>query len=148
MERNALASVRRAVPRGVTSIGRMADSTFNQSKADLLVQSVTDYAIYMLDPEGNVRSWNPGAERLKGYSADEIIGQHFSRFYTAEERAAGIPDRALATALSEGRYGAEGWRMRKDGSRFWANVVVDPIRDENGEHVGFAKITRDLTERR
>ena len=126
----------------------MADSTFSQSKADLLVQSVTDYAIYMLDPQGIVRSWNPGAERLKGYSADEIIGQHFSRFYTQEERAAGMPDRALATALSEGRYEAEGWRLRKDGSRFWANVVVDPIRDENGEHVGFAKITRDLTERR
>ncbi|WP_126175168.1 hybrid sensor histidine kinase/response regulator [Tsuneonella rigui] len=126
----------------------MADSTFSQSKADLLVQSVTDYAIYMLDPQGIVRSWNPGAERLKGYSADEIIGQHFSRFYTEEERAAGVPDRALDKALNEGRYEAEGWRMRKDGSRFWANVVVDPIRDENGEHVGFAKITRDLTERR
>ena len=126
----------------------MADSTFNQSKADLLVQSVTDYAIYMLDPQGIVRSWNPGAERLKGYGADEIIGQHFSRFYTEEERAAGLPDRALETALAEGRYEAEGWRLRKDSSRFWANVVVDPIRDENGEHVGFAKITRDLTERR
>ena len=126
----------------------MADSTFNQSKADLLVQSVTDFAIYMLDPQGIVRSWNPGAERLKGYSADEIIGQHFSRFYTQEERAAGMPERVLATALSEGRYEAEGWRMRKDGGRFWAHVVVDPIRDEHGEHVGFAKVTRDLTEQR
>jgi PAS domain S-box-containing protein len=126
----------------------MADSTFNQSKADLLVQSVTDHAIYMLDLQGVVRSWNPGAERLKGYGPDEIIGQHFSRFYTDEERSAGAPERALRTALAEGRYEAEGWRVRKDGSRFWANVVVDPIRDENGEHIGFAKITRDLTERR
>ncbi len=126
----------------------MADSTISQSKADLLVQSVTDYAIYMLDPAGIVSSWNPGAERLKGYTADEIVGQHFSRFYTEEERAAGMPDHALQQALDGGRYEAEGWRVRKDGSRFWANVVVDPIRDENGEHVGFAKITRDLTERR
>jgi len=126
----------------------MADSTISQSKADLLVQSVTDYAIYMLDPAGIVSSWNPGAERLKGYTADEIIGQHFSRFYTDEERAAGMPERALQRSLSEGRYEAEGWRVRKDGSRFWANVVVDPIRAEEGDHIGFAKITRDLTERR
>jgi PAS domain S-box-containing protein len=126
----------------------MADSTLTQSKADLLVQSVTDYAIYMLDPQGIVSTWNPGAERLKGYGVNEILGEHFSRFYTEEERAAGLPDRALSTALAEGRYEAEGWRMRKDGTRFWANVVIDPIRDQDGNHVGFAKVTRDLTDKR
>jgi PAS domain S-box-containing protein len=126
----------------------MADSTFSQSKADLLVQSVTDYAIYMLDPQGIVRSWNPGAERLKGYSADEIIGQHFSRFYTPEDRAAGMPQRALETAMREGRFESEGQRVRKDGSRFWSHVVIDPIRAEDGTLLGFAKITRDVTERR
>ncbi len=126
----------------------MADSAKSHSKADLLVQSVTDYAIYMLDPHGIVSSWNPGAERLKGYGVDEIIGQHFSRFYTDDEGAAGLPERALEIALNKGRYEAEGWRLRKDGSRFWANVVIDPIRDEQGDHVGFAKVTRDLTERR
>ncbi|MET0180904.1 MAG: PAS domain S-box protein [Novosphingobium sp.] len=116
-------------------------------RADLLIQSVTDYAIYMLDPTGVVVSWNAGAERFKGYVADEIIGQHFSRFYTPEDRALGVPEKVLATSRTEGRFEAEGWRVRKDGSRFWANVVVDPIRDETGELVGFAKVTRDLTER-
>jgi len=113
-----------------------------------LVQSVTDYAIYMLDRAGNVRSWNAGAQRFKGYTPEEIIGEHFSRFYTAEERQQGIPRIALETAAREGRFEAEGWRVRKDGSRFWANVVIDPIRDPAGELVGFAKVTRDLTERR
>lgn len=119
-----------------------------QSRADLLVQSVTDYAIYMLDPTGTIVSWNAGAQRFKGYTADEIIGEHFSRFYSAEDRAAGIPKNALRTALEQGRFEAEGWRYRKDGTRFWANVVIDPIRDETGKHVGFAKVTRDLTDRR
>jgi len=118
------------------------------SRADLLVQSVTDYAIYMLDPQGAVVSWNAGAERLKGYAPGEIVGEHFSRFYTDEDRAAGRPERALRLALEQGRYEAEGWRVRKDGTRFWANAVVEPIRDESGKHIGFAKITRDLTERR
>ena len=120
----------------------------NASCADLLIQSVTDYAIFMLDPNGIVSSWNAGAERLKGYRSGEIIGQHFSRFYSAEDLEEGIPVRALEVALAEGRFEAEGWRIRKDGSRFWANVVIDPIRDEGGRHVGFAKITRDLTERK
>src|SRR5688572_30979659 len=102
----------------------------------------------MLDPDGIVSSWNAGAERLKGYRPEEIMGQHFSRFYTEEDRERGIPVHALATALAEGRFEAEGWRVRKDGTRFWANVVIDPIHDERGKHVGFAKITRDLTERR
>ena len=126
----------------------MTDDSTTIKRADLLVQSVSDYAIYMLDPEGIVSSWNPGAQRLKGYRADEIIGQHFSRFYTAEDRATGVPERALKTALETGEFKHEGWRVRKDGSRFWASVVVDPIRDESGNHIGFAKVTRDLTERR
>ena len=114
---------------------------------DLLIRSVVDYAIYMLDPEGRVVSWNPGAERIKGYTPNEIIGEHFSRFYTDEDRAAGIPAKALRTALSAGRFTTESWRVRKDGARFWAMVVIDPIY-QNGKHVGFAKITRDMTEQR
>ena len=113
----------------------------------LLVQGVTDYAIYMLDPEGKVTNWNTGAERIKGYSTSEIIGQHFSVFYTPEEREAGVPQQVLEAARKEGRYEAEGWRVRKDGTQFWASAIVDAIRDESGELIGFAKITRDLTER-
>jgi PAS domain S-box-containing protein len=113
----------------------------------LLVQAVKDCAIYMLDPSGNIVNWNYGAERLKGYSAAEIVGQHFSKFYTREDRMAGLPARVLETARREGHYEAEGWRVRKDGGRFWAAVEVDAIRDENDELVGFAKITRDITER-
>ncbi|MFC0406610.1 hybrid sensor histidine kinase/response regulator [Roseomonas elaeocarpi] len=114
---------------------------------ELLVQAVVDYAIYMLDPQGRVMSWNPGAERIKGYTASEIIGQHFSRFYTEEERAGGVPATALKIAAESGRFTAEAWRVRKDGSRFWALVVIDPIR-QAGTLVGFAKITRDMTEQR
>jgi PAS domain S-box-containing protein len=118
------------------------------SRFELLVQSVTDYAIYMLDPEGRVKSWNAGARRFKGYEPEEIIGEHFSRFYTEEERERGIPRIALETAECEGRFEAEGWRVRKDGSRFWANVIIDPIRDPDGLLLGFAKVTRDLTDRK
>jgi PAS domain S-box-containing protein len=114
----------------------------------MLVQSVTDYAIYMLDPEGHVANWNAGAERIKGYTSAEVVGRHFSCFYTEEDRGAGLPARALAIAASEGRFEREGWRVRKDGTRFWANVVIDPIHGERGELVGFAKVTRDMTERR
>ncbi|HYG49002.1 MAG TPA: PAS domain S-box protein [Allosphingosinicella sp.] len=113
-----------------------------------LVQGVKDYALYMIDPEGHVSNWNTGAEAIKGYKAEEIIGQHFSRFYTEEDRAAGEPQRALATAVAEGKYEKEAWRVRKDGTRFWASVVLDPIHDEEGRLLGFAKITRDITERR
>src|SRR6202012_2647762 len=102
----------------------------------------------MLEPQGFVTSWNAGARRAKGYDAQEIIGQHFSRFYTPEDREKGIPRIALETAKREGRFETEGWRVRKDGSRFWANVVIDPIWDHEGNLVGFAKVTRDLTERR
>jgi PAS domain S-box-containing protein len=124
------------------------DSQENDARYRLLVQSVTDYAIYMLDPSGIVSSWNTGAERFKGYTAEEIIGQHFSCFYTEEDRATGLPARALATAEHEGKFEREGWRVRRDGSRFWAHVVIHPIRDSDGRLCGFAKVTRDLTERR
>jgi len=119
--------------------------TLSADLNDLLVRSVIDYAIYMLDLEGRVVSWNPGAERIKGYAANEIIGEHFSRFYTEEDRAAGIPQAALATAAETGRFTTEAWRVRKDGSRFWALVVIDPVYQE-GTLIGFAKITRDMTE--
>jgi PAS domain S-box-containing protein len=114
----------------------------------LLVQSIVDYAIYMLDRQGRITSWNPGAERIKGFAAEEIVGKHFSTFYTAEDRKAGVPDRVLETARREGKFEGEGWRVRKDGSRFWASVVVDAIKNEKGELIGFAKITRDMTDKR
>ena len=114
----------------------------------LLVDAVQDYAIFMLDPEGNVASWNSGAQRIKGYAADEIIGSHFSRFYTEEERRAGKPDRQLALAIENGRVEHEGWRIRKDGSRFWANVTLTAIRDSTGKLLGFGKVTRDVSERK
>jgi PAS domain S-box-containing protein len=114
----------------------------------ILVQGVTDYAIFMLDPEGVVANWNTGAEHIKGYTASEIVGQHFSRFYTPEDLAEKLPWKALDTARREGRYHAEGWRQRKDGARFWASVVIDAIHGDDGALLGFAKVTRDLTERR
>jgi PAS domain S-box-containing protein len=114
----------------------------------ILVQGVTDYAIFMLDPEGHVANWNAGAERIKGYTPEEVMGEHFSKFYTPEERDGGVPTRALETARKTGRYEAEGWRVRKDGTRFWASVVLDAIKDEDGQLIGFAKITRDMTEKR
>lgn len=115
---------------------------------ELLVAGISDYAIYMLSPQGIIVSWNSGAERFKGYKADEIIGQHFSRFYSEEDKNAGLPARALNIALSEGKFEAEGWRIRKDGSRFWTSVVIDCLYDTCGEHIGFAKVTRDITERK
>ena len=114
----------------------------------LMVESVVDYAIFMLDPRGHIASWNPGAERIKGYRAAEIIGEHFSRFYPAEEIARGRPQRALELASREGRFADEGWRVRKDGSPFWASVVISAVRDEQGTLLGFAKVTRDLTEKK
>ncbi|MGI4720943.1 MAG: PAS domain S-box protein [Janthinobacterium lividum] len=120
----------------------------SEQRFRLLVQGVTDYAIYMLSPEGTVSNWNVGAERIKGYTHAEIVGNHFSRFYTDEERGAGMPQRALAVARRDGRYEAEGWRVRKDGTRFWAHVIIDAIYDDDGDLMGFAKITRDLTEKK
>ena len=113
-----------------------------------LVMGITDCAIYMMDPKGFIVSWNAGAERIKGYAATEIVGKHFSTFYTREDRESGLPERALATALKEGKFESENWRVRKDGTRLWASVLIDPIRDGNGQLIGFAKITRDMTERR
>ena len=129
---------------------KAAEAALRESEEQfrLLVQSVTDYAIYMLDPTGRISSWNSGAQRIKGYRPDEIIGEHFSRFYTEEDRAANEPQRALETAKRKGTFEKEGWRVRKDGTRFWANVVIDPIRDDDGRLLGFAKVTRDITERR
>jgi PAS domain S-box-containing protein len=114
----------------------------------LLVESVKDYGIFILDPGGHITTWNEGAQRIKGYSAAEIIGKHFSIFYPAEDVAAGKCERELAIALEEGRFEEEGWRLRKDGTRFWANVTITALRLEGGEHIGFAKVTRDLTERK
>ena len=118
------------------------------SEHRILVQGVIDYAIFMLDPTGIIMNWNVGGERIKGYRPDEIVGQHFSRFYTDADRAAGRPARALQIASTTGRYDEEGWRVRKDGSLFWASVVIDAIRNDSGNLIGFAKVTRDITERR
>lgn len=115
---------------------------------ELLVHSVVDYAIFALDPDGNVSTWNAGAKRLKGYDADEIIGRHFSAFYGPEDQRAGIPQSGLRTATEAGTWEHEGWRLRKDGTRFWADVVITALRGEDGELRGFAKVTRDLTERK
>ncbi len=123
---------------------RLLDS---EARFRRLVDAVVDYAIFQLDPNGIVATWNSGAQRIKGYSAADIIGHHFSTFYTEEDRAAGAPARALATAKREGRYEAEGWRVRNDGTKFWALVIIDAIRDEQGNLLGFAKVTRDMTER-
>jgi PAS domain S-box-containing protein len=129
-------------------VERYLASLTEEGRYRLLIEAVTDYAIFLLDPLGIVTTWNPGAERFKGYRADEIIGEHFSRFYTEEDQNAGVPARALETAKHEGKFETEGWRVRKDGSQFWAYVVIDPLRSPTGEIIGFAKITRDLTERK
>jgi len=132
----------------VHTANRFEDSLTEEGRYRLLIQAVTDYAIYMLDPQGIVSSWNTGAQRFKGYTPPEIIGRHFSQFYAEDDRKAGLPARALEISAREGKFESEGWRIRKDGSRFWAHVVIDPIRAPDGQLVGFAKITRDLTERR
>src|SRR6266404_4913213 len=114
----------------------------------LLVSSVRDYAIFMLDPNGNVATWNNGAQRIKGYKPEEIIGRHFSTFYTEEDLASNKPARELAIARERGSVEDEGWRVRKDGSHFWANVVITAVHDSKGRLRGFAKVTRDITERK
>jgi len=130
-------------------VGReMAGRRVAEERLRLLVGSVRDYAIYMVDPAGYVKSWNAGAERIKGYAPPEILGQHFARFFTPEDVAAGRPAAVLHAAATEGRYEEENWRLRKDGSRFWADVVITAVRDERGALLGFAKVTRDLTERK
>ncbi|MGK2911420.1 MAG: PAS domain S-box protein [Sphingobium sp.] len=124
------------------------ETTSAGSAYELLVRSITDYAIYMLDPTGRITTWNPGAERFKGYTSSEILGEHFSRFFTPEDQQRGLPARALEIATREGRFEAEGWRVRKDGARFFAHVIIDRITDDQDQLIGFAKITRDITERK
>jgi PAS domain S-box-containing protein len=135
---------------GMSDLGEMKSAqeiSDTERQLNVLIEAVTDYAIYMLDANGNVRTWNTGAERIKGYSADEIIGKNFSVFYTDEDKHAEKYLTALEAAAREGRYEAEGWRVRKDGSRFWVNALVYPIRDERGDLTGYVKVTRDITEK-
>jgi PAS domain S-box-containing protein len=120
----------------------------SEERFRLLIESVKDYAIFMLDPEGRVLTWNAGAERIKGYRAEEIVGKHYSIFFPAEDAQSGTPDLALKTAAAEGRVEREGWRLRKDGSRFWADVVVTAVRNPDGSLRGFSKVTRDASERK
>jgi PAS domain S-box-containing protein len=120
----------------------------SEERLRLLIEAVREYAIFMLDTDGTVASWNPGAERIKGYRAHEIVGTHFRAFYPPEQQASGHPEHELEEALRVGRYEEEGWRVRKDGTRFWANVLITPVFDDEGTHIGFAKVTRDATERR
>ena len=142
--------------------GRCRDATRLQSKVEvvkeaeirdrdaqlrLMVEAVTDYAIFMLDPEGNVKTWNAGAQRIKQYAASEIIGKHFSIFYPDEDKRNGKPQWELEVAQEKGRFEDEGWRVRKDGSRFWANVIITAVKDRSGKLAGFGKVTRDFTER-
>jgi PAS domain S-box-containing protein len=138
--------------RALQRAAELASSTLQLEESErrfrLLVEGVNDYAIFMLDPEGSVINWNRGAQRIKGYAPHEIIGQHFSRFYTNEDRRNDVPNKALEMARTTGKFETEGWRVRKDGTRFWASVVINAIRDSHGDILGFAKVTRDLTERR
>lgn len=130
------------------SAGRKPSPPLSDAAFTLLVQGVLDYGIFMLDPQGYVISWNAGAERIKGYTADEIVGRHFSTFYPPEDNAAGKPRWELETAVADGRLEDEGWRIRRDGSRFWANVVITALWDDRGVLRGFGKVTRDMSERR
>ena len=130
------------------SLTEQLNLALNNERYRLLINAVTDYAIFMINPEGQISTWNQGAQRLKGYDEAEVIGQNFEIFYTDEDRASGVPAAALAKAVRDGKYENSGWRLRKDGTRFWAHVFIDPIRDLSEDLVGFAKITRDLTERK
>jgi PAS domain S-box-containing protein len=141
-----LAKLREAVEREAQQ--RSEDLNRTDRQFAQLVAGVTDCAIYMVDTNGCIASWNTGAERIKGYSAEEIIGRHFSLFYTAEDRAGGLPERSLSLVAVDGKFEGEGWRVRKDGSRFWASVLIDPIYDTHGQLIGYAKLTRDMSERR
>jgi len=131
-------------PEGVAALG---SADLVEHRFELLVQSVVDYAIYMLDPQGHITSWNSGAQQIKGYAAEEVLGRHFSLFYTEDDREQGVPDHVLAIAAREGRYNGEAWRVRRDGSRFRAMVAIDAIRDADGQLLGYAKVTRDVTAR-
>ncbi|GEJ55730.1 PAS domain-containing sensor histidine kinase [Anaeromyxobacter diazotrophicus] len=137
----------KAEPRGDRD-GAAQRQRLREGALQLFVESVRDYALFMLDPGGRIATWNAGAERMKGWRAEEIVGQHFSAFYPAEEIARGKPEHELEVAAREGRFEDEGWRLRKDGSRFWANVVITAVRTREGELIGFGKVTRDLTQRK
>jgi len=127
---------------------RLVAAQTEDGRYRLLIEAVTDYAIFMLDPTGIITTWNPGAQRIKGYIASEILGKHFSQFYTEEDQKKGFRRAALETAQREGKFEGEGWRLRQDGTRFWAHVIIDAIHDDDGGFLGYAKITRDITERR
>src|SRR5215467_3395677 len=129
-------------------LSRVDNNTLDNDVFRLLVDSVRDYAIFVLSPDGNVLTWNKGAQALKGYNREEIIGQHFSKFYPPEAVQSGWPTRELTIAEKEGRFADEGWRVRKDGSSFWASIIITALRDSQGRLSGFAKITQDMTERR
>ncbi|MGU3492686.1 PAS domain-containing protein [Xanthobacteraceae bacterium A53D] len=134
------------ITRDITSQHEAREALWqSEERFRLLVQGITDYAVYMLDRAGNIVTWNPGAERIKGYAAEEIIGRNFALLYTSAEREKGEPQAALETAAHEGRFETQAWRLRKDGTLLWANVVIDAIRNKAGEVIGFAKITRDLS---
>lgn len=137
-----------AMKQGDQGYAQTADALLRENQFERLVHAIKDYAIYLLDQEGHIVSWNTGAERFKGYAASEIIGQHFSCLYTEEDRNAGLPARALAIASEQGRYEVEGLRVRKDGGQFWASIVIDPVLDDKGVLIGYAKVARDLTEKK
>jgi len=144
--RNELAQLNETLEERATA---RTEELYQQSvQFDQLVSGIVDYAIFLLDTEGRVKTWNPGAERIKGYTHDEIVGRHLSTFYTPEDRAAGVPELALRTAREKGKFETEAWRVRKDGTRFFAHVLLDAIHDASGKLIGFAKVTRDMTERR
>lgn len=147
MRRDPLSGARRQVSY-LSAMDRKAERGSQERQLALLVSSAVDYAIFMLDVDGHVLAWNAGAERMKRYRPEEIIGRHFSIFYTEEDVARGHPDEELRRALADGRYEEEGWRVRKDGTRFWGNIVITPVHDESGELIGFGKVSRDLTARR
>jgi PAS domain S-box-containing protein len=127
---------------------RLGDPSRNAELFRLLVESIRDYAIFVLDPDGKILTWNPGAQAMKGYTRDEIVGKHFSKFYPSEAVQSGWPQRELTLAEKEGRFADEGWRVRKDGTTFWASVIISPLRGADGKLSGFAKVTQDLTARR
>jgi PAS domain S-box-containing protein len=134
-------------PSGKAKTNDQRDLLRSSVQLAAMIQGIKDYAIFMLDPKGNIASWNSGAERIKGHNADEVVGSHFSRFYTEGDREADAPARALREAAN-GKFEEEGWRVRKDGSTFWASVVIDAIHDKDGKLIGFAKVTRDITEKK
>ncbi len=136
------------MPKHAKQAPKTQDPQLGNDSLRLFVESVKDYAIVMLDPDGRIVSWNPGAERIKGYREEEVLGKHFSCFYPSESVQRGVPEQELNIAAKEGRFEDEGWRMRKDGKQFWASVVISALRDKDGTLRGYGKVTRDLSERK